>query len=81
MMMNRITYHILEYEDLASLRDYAARDPRGRQGHVGSINAWRFETSIFRFSEMKKLDWRRCASDGAGWAEYQDEFVNWMSES
>ena len=78
---NCITCHILTYRDLASLRDYAARDPRGGQGHVGSINAWRFETSIFRFFEMKKLDWRRCAYDEAGWAEYQDEFVNWMSGS
>lgn len=50
---NRITYQILWYKDLASLRDYAAKDPRGRQGHVGSVIAWRFETSIFKFVEMR----------------------------
>jgi hypothetical protein len=76
---NRITYHILRYKDLASLRDYAARH-RGRQGHVGSINAWRFETFIFRYFEDRDLDWRRCASDEACWAEHQDDFVRWMSE-
>ena len=76
---NRITYHILRYKDLARLRDYAARH-RGRQGHIGSINAWRFETFIFRFSEDRNLDWRRCASDEARWTEYQDDFVHWMSE-
>ena len=76
---SRITYHILRYKDLATLHDYAARDPRGRQGHVGSINALRFETHIFRFFENKDLDWRRCASDEAFWIEHQDEFVRWMS--
>ena len=76
---SRITYRILRYKDLASLRDYAARH-RGRQGHVGIINAWRFETFIFRFFEDRNLDWRRSASDEANWAEHQDGFARWMCE-
>ena len=60
--LKRITYHILRYNDFASLQDYAARDLRGKHGHVGCINAWRFETSIFRRFEIKNLGWRRCAS-------------------
>ena len=52
---NRVAYHILRYKDLASLREYATRH-RGRQGHVGNINAWRFETFIFRYFENMNLD-------------------------
>ena len=50
---NRITYHILRYKDFASLRDYAARDPRGRQGHVRNINAWRLENTSSGISRIK----------------------------
>ena len=52
---NHITYNILRCKDLASFRDYSARDARGRQGHVGSINVWRFETSLFKVFEVRNL--------------------------
>ena len=70
----RVTAHVLRLRDLASLQAYAANDPRGRQGHVGCVRVWRWETAIFDFFNAKKLLWYNVVKDKSVWAEYFDKF-------
>ena len=70
---SRVTAHVLRFKDLANLQAYAANDPRGRQGHVGCVRVWRWETTIFDFFKAKKLLWYNVAKNKSVWATYFDE--------
>ena len=70
----RVTAHVLRFKGLASLQAYAANDPRGRQGHVGCVHVWRWETAIFKFINDRKKLWYAVAKDRAEWDTYFDDF-------
>ena len=73
---DRITLRVAKHKCLADIYRFADIN-RGRQGHVGRLHVWRWETKIYNYFIPLGLDWFFIAKDPWRWAEHLDSWKAW----
>ena len=68
----RPSWLILRYRDIQAILHMATYNKQGRQGHVGKVRIWRWET---RIHQMLGDDWVLYAQDRTEWATQLEYFI------